>query len=63
MTATYKFRNRHGDYLWIRADFAQASSPLLFSWDGEDFHSCPFQVADARHRPLEACKLVAGWGG
>ena len=62
MTTTYKFRNRHGEYLWIKADFAQASSPILFSWDGEFFHSCPFQVADSGHRPLAACKLVAGRG-
>ena len=63
MTATHKFQNKFGDVLYIRADFAQAASPLLYSWhDREHFEHSPFQVANARHRPLEAAKLIAQWG-
>lgn len=62
MTKIHKFRNRHGVNLYVKADFAQASSPILFSWhDREHFENSPFQVANARHRPLEAAKIVADW--
>ena len=62
MTTTHKFQNRHGVTLYIRADFAQASSPLAYSWhDDQHMDICPMQVADARHRPLEAARLVSDW--
>lgn len=62
MNTTHKFINKHREVLYIRADFAQASSPIQFSWDGDEFHGSPFQVADAQHWPIRACKLIAGWG-
>ena len=63
MTSIHKFQNQFGDILYIKADFAQAASPLLYSWhDREHFEHSPFQVADARHRPLNACKIIAQWG-
>lgn len=40
----------------MTADFAQASSPLLLDGD-----STPYQVADARHRPLLAAELLLSW--
>lgn len=62
MTSIYEFKSGRGERLWIQADFAQASSQLRFSWHGPDeWQGSPFQVADASHRPLEACKLVARW--
>ena len=61
MTTTRKFQSNHGMTIYIRADFAQASSTIEFSQDGHEFYGSPFQVADARHRPLEACKLIAEW--
>jgi hypothetical protein len=62
MTTTRKFVSRTGAVLYIRANFAEASSPLLFSWHNrEHFEHSPFQVADARHRPLQAAKLVSDW--
>ena len=61
MTTTRKFESNHGTTLYIRADFAQASSTIEFSQDGQEFFGSPFQVADARHRPLSACKLIAEW--
>ncbi|HYE97392.1 MAG TPA: hypothetical protein VEJ18_00720 [Planctomycetota bacterium] len=46
--------------LVFRADFSRASSPLLLAGeDGES--STPFQAADARHRPVEAAKLLDRW--
>jgi hypothetical protein len=56
--------------LWVSADWAQASSAIKVSWhkpgnhpDGDDdWQSTPFQVADARHSPREAARLVSDWG-
>lgn len=60
--------------LWVRADWSQASSSIKVSWfkpttreggidDGfDDWQSTPFQVADARHSPREAARLVSDWG-
>ncbi len=47
--------------LSLRADFAQASSPILYARDGDEFDSTPFQVADARHDRTEAFRLVREW--
>tara|TARA_R110000868_G_scaffold42219_2_gene143294 strand:- start:277 stop:471 length:195 start_codon:yes stop_codon:yes gene_type:complete len=63
MTSITKFKNRKtGERLWIKADFAQASSPISISWDKVEWFGTPFQVADARHRHLEAAKMVVKWG-
>ena len=62
MTSIREFKNCRGERLWLQADFSQASSQLRFSWHGPDeFQGSPFQVADARHRPVAAAKLVAQW--
>lgn len=48
--------------LAFEADFAQASSPLMIcDYDGSRASSTPFQVADARHRPVAAAKLLNSW--
>lgn len=58
--------------LVIAANFAEASSPITAAWvgageypaeDDERWHSTPYQVADARHRPNEAFRLVRNWQG
>jgi len=59
MTATKKYKNaRTGETIEIRADFAQASSPLEVRYDGGDWVGTQYQVADARHRESEALRLV-----
>ena len=59
MTKTRKYKNaRTGEIIEIRADFAQASSPLQVRYDGGDWVGTQYQVADARHRPQEALRLV-----
>lgn len=58
----HRFRNRHGETLTIRANFAQAADSIRAKWDDGDWFCTPFQVADARHSASAACKLVAGWG-
>lgn len=46
----------------IKADFAQASSPIMVRFDrDDDWRSTPFQVADAKHNPAEAVRLVKNW--
>lgn len=55
-----------GEYLSIWCDFAQAASPIWVRWGDEDdceWCGTPFQAADARHSPREACRIVAAWGG
>jgi len=59
MTTTKKYKNaRTGEIIEIRADFAQASSPLEVRYDGGDWVGTQYQVADARHRESEALRLV-----
>lgn len=66
MTRTYTYRNRKTrETLSITADFAQASDTIRGNWNkSEDgnFYT-PFQVADARHSPRNALRLVANWQG
>lgn len=63
MMRTY-YRTIAGQRLYIRADFAQASSPILFSWgDLEDMQPTPWQVANARHSVAKAFRMVEGWEG
>lgn len=40
----------------VSGDFANPASPVRF-----DGGSTPFQVADARCRPLEAAKMILKW--
>lgn len=51
MTDITKFRNKKtGAIVEIKADFAQASSPISTRWNGDsEWHGTPYQVADARH--------------
>ena len=57
----YKFTNKRGETLIIDADFSQAACPIRAKYDGYDWFGTPFQVADARHNPHAACRLVANW--
>jgi hypothetical protein len=62
MTATYQVLSGTSVVLTFRADFAQASSPILIcDHDGSNCEGTPFQVADARHWPVEAAKLLNRW--
>ena len=56
------FENQAGQRLTIRANFAQASSPILARYDDGEWFGTPYQVADARHSSLAACRLVASLG-
>lgn len=56
MTTTYDVLVNGDKRLSFGGDFAQASSPLTLEGD-----STPFQVADARHRPAEAARLLIEW--
>lgn len=40
----------------FEADFAQASDPILLNGS-----STPFQVADARHEPIRAARMLNDW--
>lgn len=55
-TKTYEIRVDGDVRMTFSADFAQASSPLLLEGAGT-----PFQVADAKHRPYEAARLLIDW--
>ena len=60
MTIT-KTRKYSWGKLTIKADMAQASSPIKYSTDGEDFDSTPLQVADSQHDWRKAFSLVNQW--
>lgn len=47
--------------LEIRADFAQASSPIEVRDGMGQWKPTLFQVASAGHDPIEACKMVNRW--
>jgi hypothetical protein len=47
------------DRLTFRADFSRAADNIqIETAEPGEFDSTPFQVADARHRPAEAARLV-----
>lgn len=59
---TYQVLRAGAPLLTFRADFAQASSQIMIcDHDGSQAAGTPFQVADARHRPLEAARLLNRW--
>ena len=61
MEKTYKVPGTDAE---IKADFAQAASQIMVRWDSDlDWQPTPFQVADARHSPAEAVRLVKNWNG
>ena len=48
----------------FQADFTQATCPIQVCWTEYDpWIVTPFQVADARHNPKEAWRLLTNWGG
>lgn len=57
-----------GESIVLAANFCQAADPIRVAivrprtqpTEG-DWFSTPFQVADARHRPNEAFRLVRAW--
>lgn len=53
---TYQVKVGNDVRMTFSADFAQASSPIWM-----DDTSTPFQVADARHRPIKAARLLIDW--
>lgn len=55
-TAIYAVRVDGETRFTFGGNFAQASSPITLDGD-----STPFQVADARHRPANAAKLLIDW--
>ena len=62
MTITTKFRNKNtGETIEIRADFAQASSPIEVRYDGGKWKTTQYQVADTNHDHRKALALVLGW--
>ena len=62
MTTIRKFRNRYNEVAYVRANFADASSTIEVSWEHpHNFQPTPYQVADARHRPVVALKLALGY--
>ena len=45
----------------IRADYSQAACPIQWLRDDGEWHSTPYQAADAGHRDSEDAKMVAWW--
>jgi len=61
MTQTYQVLIGKRVILSFRANFAQAADQIrVISEDGSEYGT-PLQVADARHRPIEAAKIVNRW--
>lgn len=58
---TYKRKYKWGT-LFIRADFGQASSPIMYSIDSpDDWRATVFQAADAGHNSARALTMVNSW--
>lgn len=60
MKTTYEFAV-NGDTMTIRADFAQASSPIEYMNHNGNWDTTPLQVADAKHDFRRAAVLVNQW--
>ena len=59
---TYQVLSGSTVVLAFRANFAQASSQLMIcDHDGSRPDGTPFQVADSRHSPLAAAKMLNRW--
>jgi hypothetical protein len=59
---TYTVTEGRTVLMTFRADFRQASSPILIGDEaGKQFSGTPLQVADARHSPVAAAKLLNEW--
>lgn len=56
MTKTYQVLVGGDVRMNFTGDFTQASSPITLEGS-----STPFQVADARHRPGNAARLLIDW--
>lgn len=51
----------NGCKLSIRADFGLSSSTIEYKLNNDSWDATPFQVADVKHRSLEALKVVNRW--
>lgn len=51
------------DTFRFRCDLAQAASPLLTQDAEGEWHSTPYQVADARHDRYRALRLLVEYSG
>jgi hypothetical protein len=51
------------DTIRIRCDFSEASSPIEYAGDGGEWHSTPYQCADARHSATRAAEIVTAYLG
>lgn len=59
-----KYQNRtSGATIDIRANFSEATSPIEVRYDGGNWQTTQFQVADARHDPRNALLLLLKWEG
>lgn len=64
MTTVTKYQHKQtGSTIEIRADFTQASSPIEVRYDGKQWQTTQYQVADAKHEPRNALLLVLDWEG
>ena len=59
-SSVHKKKYSWGD-LWIKVDLAQASAPILYGYEGDDWRHSPFQTANARHSLARAFSLVNQW--
>lgn len=57
---TYTVYVKAEERMRFSGDFAEASSPIRIVGD-EGETSTPYQVADARHSPKEAARLLNEW--
>jgi hypothetical protein len=64
MTTTTKFKNTAtGSTIELRANFAEASSPIQVRHNGGHWWTTVFQVADSKHDPRNALLLILHWEG
>lgn len=64
MTTTTKFRNTAtGMTIELRANFAEASSPIQVRHNDGRWWTTVFQVSDAKHDPRNALLLILHWEG
>jgi hypothetical protein len=63
MRATYRVTMESGETWIMRADFAQATSPITHLDDEGTEHSTIYQVAAACHSPVRAAEMLAEYWG
>jgi len=62
MRHTYRYRLPWGETLWINADLAEASAPIVVRGEDEDIPT-GLQTADVRHSEREMLRAVLQWCG